>query len=206
MSLYYILLDDEYQGEKFEIGNIMQLVSNKLYESTKLKLWSYMGPTSEEIEQYFLQQDMEPISEEIVWKKMTDEMIIKKFLQYIEQIEGIKGDLLIIDPYLFCKKASAEYKIMLQAILAESNYSSLMVITDKAHFDDTFFEETKKALGKEIQIIFSEEFHDRFWIANECCGFIAGTSLNGIGKKYSSINIMDKDDVINIVKIIKSLQ
>ena len=51
--------------------------------------------------------------------------------------------------------------------------------------------------------VFRPGFHDRFWIANECCGFIAGTSLNGIGKKYSSINIMDKDDVINIVKLLQ---
>lgn len=44
----------------------MQLISDKFYESTKLKLCLYAGLTSEEIEQYFLQQCMEVISEEIV--------------------------------------------------------------------------------------------------------------------------------------------
>lgn len=205
MSLYYILIEDEYEGEKSQIGDIMQQVNSALYRSTKLKLGTYMGPTAEELSQYFAHQGMEPVFEEIMWKNMTDNEKIQKFSQYIEQIGGLNGDLLIVDPYIFCKKPKENYKKMLHTILENSNYRSLRVVTDKAHYDSAFFEETKEALGKDIQIIFTEEFHDRFWIANECNGFTPGTSLNGVGKKYASINIMDKDDVKDIVNIVKSL-
>lgn len=81
----------------------------------------------------------------------------------------------------------------------------MKVVTDKAHYDSVFFEEIKKTLDKDIQLVFTEEFHDRFWIANECNGFTPGTSLNGVGKKYASINFMDKEDVKNIIDIVNSL-
>ena len=205
MSLYYILMEDEYEGERSQIGNIMEQVNDTLYKATKLKLGTYRGPTSEELSTYLENQGMEIIHEEIMWKKMTDDEIIKSFLHYIEKIGGLNGDLLIIDPYIFCKNSKEDYKKMLQRILTESNYRTLKVVTDKAHYDSAFFEETKKGLGKDIQLIFTEEFHDRFWIANECNGFTPGTSLNGVGKKYSSINIMDKDDVKGIIEIVESI-
>lgn len=205
MGLYYILIEDEYEGEKSQIGDIMEQVNNVLYRSTKLKLGTYVGPTSEELAKYFAHQDMETVFEEIVYKNMTDDEKILKFSQHIEQIGGLNGDLLIIDPYIFCKNPEDDYKKMLQTILTNSDYRTLRVVTDKTHYDSAFFEEIKKALGKDIQLIFTEEFHDRFWIANECNGFTSGTSLNGVGKKYSSINIMDKDDVKNIVNIVKLL-
>lgn len=205
MSLYYILMEDEYEGEQSQIGDIMQQVNSALYRATKLKLGTYTGPTSEELSRYFSHQEMEPVFEEIMWKNMTTEEKIQKFSQYIEQIDGLNGNILIIDPYIFCRKPKDEYKKMLQSILANSQYQSLQVITDKAHYDGDFFEETQKALGKDIQIIFTEEFHDRFWIANECNGFTTGTSLNGVGSKYSSINIMDKEDVKEIVSLVKAL-
>lgn len=205
MSSYYILVEDEYEGEKSQIGDIMQQVNNALYGATKLKLGIYMGPTSEETSQYFAHQGMEPVFEEIIWKNMTNEEKTQKFSQYVEQIGGVNGDILIIDPYIFCKKPKDEYKTMLQAILTNSQYRSLRVVTDSAHYDEAFFEETKKALGKDIQIVFTEEFHDRFWIANECNGFTPGTSLNGVGNKYSSINVMEKDDVKEIVRIANAL-
>lgn len=205
MSLYYILIEDEYEGEKSQIGDIMEQVNNALYRSTKLKLGTYVGPTSEELSTYLEHQGMEPVFEEIMWKNMTDDEKIQKFLQYIEKIGGLNGDLLIIDPYIFCKNPKDDYKQMLQTILIKSNYRTLKVVTDKTHYDSVFFEEIKKTLDKDIRLIFTEVFHDRFWIANECNGFTPGTSLNGVGKKYASINIMDKDDVTQIINIVKSL-
>ena len=205
MNLYYILMEDEYEGEKSQIGYIMDQVNDALYKSTKLRLGLYTGPTSEQLSAYFELQRMEPVFEEIMWKNLKDDEIIQKFLLYIEKIGGVNGDLMIIDPYIFCRNSKDDYKKMLQTILIKSNCRTLKVVTDKAHYDSVFFEEIKKTLDKDIQLVFTEEFHDRFWIANECNGFTTGTSLNGVGKKYASINFMDKEDVKNIIDIVNSL-
>ena len=184
MSIYYSLLEDEYEGEKSEIGDIMDEVSRRLYKATKLRLG--VCPVAEEI---MSNNNQEVLLEEVIWKNMKDEEKVKKFTEYISKIGGVKGDLLIIDPYLFCKNSKDDYKKLLQNILIQSQCRSLKIITDKSNYDESFFRETEKVINKSIQLIDTRDFHDRFWIANECKGFISGTSLNGVGKKYSSINI-----------------
>lgn len=200
MSIYYSLLEDEYEGEKSEIGDIMDEVSRRLYKATKLRLG--VCPVAEEI---MSNNNQEVLLEEVIWKNMKDEEKVKKFTEYIAKIGGVKGDLLIIDPYLFCKNSKDDYKKLLQNILIQSQCRSLKIITDKSNYDESFFRETEKVINKSIQLIDTRDFHDRFWIANECKGFISGTSLNGVGKKYSSINIMDEEDVKDIIKIVNSI-
>jgi hypothetical protein len=45
----------------------------------------------------------------------------------------------------------------------------------------------------------STRYHDRFWIVDEARGLFVGTSLNGIGKRYSLADYLDVTDVAEIV-------
>ena len=62
----------------------------------------------------------------------------------------------------------------------------------------------RRQLGRterEIKLVLrtSENFHDRFWIADRSRGLFVGTSPNGIGKRYALADYMDADDVKTIV-------
>jgi hypothetical protein len=46
----------------------------------------------------------------------------------------------------------------------------------------------------------TDDFHDRFWIADKAKGLFVGTSLNGIGKKYALVDVMRDEDTATIVK------
>ena len=55
-----------------------------------------------------------------------------------------------------------------------------------------------------IDIINSDIFHDRFWISDKC-GFVSGTSLNGIAKRTSIIKQLDPLDYLTIYREIKKI-
>lgn len=206
MSIYYMLMEEEYEGDPANIGMIMMKVNQELYACTKLKLAIYMGKTEEDIEQFSQQQGTELLLEEILMINMNDEEKIEKILKYIEEIGGKKGEMLIIDPYIFPRNITEEYKNMLMSIFRKGEFNKLSIVTDSSNYNESLFNEIENFLGSKIQINFSSEFHDRFWIANENKGFILGTSLNGIGKKYSSINLLDEEDVKEIMGLVKILK
>ena len=54
-------------------------------------------------------------------------------------------------------------------------------------------------MKREIKIKYSYDFHDRFWIADRKKGFYTGTSINGIGKRISLINLLSEEDVEIII-------
>ena len=43
-----------------------------------------------------------------------------------------------------------------------------------------------------IQVKFTADFHDRFWIAGRSKGLCCGTSFNGVGKRISCINTLSE--------------
>ena len=46
----------------------------------------------------------------------------------------------------------------------------------------------------------TNDFHDRFCIADEVKALFIGTSLNGIGRKYALADFMEDEDTATIVK------
>ena len=48
------------------------------------------------------------------------------------------------------------------------------------------------------RIKYTTAFHDRFWIADKTRGVFVGTSLNGIGKRYSIADYLREEDVREI--------
>ena len=57
----------------------------------------------------------------------------------------------------------------------------------------------------DIKIISTKRIHDRFWICNRRTGFYVGSSLNGIGRKLTLINLLKKSEVSTIVKYLMDL-
>lgn len=202
MSLYYVLNEENYKGKREEIGNIMLSFAQKLYNETGLSLELYVGPTKEKINHFYKHQGMEILTEEVLWRNMNYKEKANKFVEYLKNIGAENGDLLIIDPYFFPKNSHSEYIDLVTDILNKTSPKSITVITDKKNYDEKVFHAVNNKLFTDISLNFSEEWHDRFWIANRTKGFVVGTSFNGVGKKISLIAYLDQDDVKEIVNYI----
>lgn len=203
MSLYYRLDESDYKFKEESIEDIMSVFSEILYKETGLNLGIYAGPLEEEIRK--LDKNFEILKEDVLWKNLTECEKVNIFVAYINKVGGINGDLIIIDPYIFPKKYDSQYEFLLKNILKNSKFKTLKIITSKSKFNKSLYKKVNNALNKKIQIKFSDEFHDRFWIANGNKGFLTGSSLNGVGRRISSINFLEDCDVLDLMKEIKKL-
>ena len=67
-------------------------------------------------------------------------------------------------------------------------------------FKICFFSSLIQKINTSIKVSqkYTDDFHDRFWIIDDKKGLFIGTSLNGIGKRYSLIDYLQDSDVANI--------
>lgn len=203
--MYFRLDDSEFKGNCSEVMSIIISFCKDLYVKTGLKLGIFMGPTENGLDTYYKDNGLEVATEEILWKNMTICERIDKFVEYIEKIDGIGGELLIIDPYIFPRKFDNTYPGMLAQILNKADCKRVTVVTDKKNLNEHLLEKVRLSTKSKIDLVYSSDFHDRFWIANKEKGFVCGTSLNGVGRRISSILYLDEDDVKYIVKEVKKL-
>ena len=169
------------------------------------------------------ENNLQYITEDLLWKNMTDAKKAKKFNEFLVRINARSKELIIIDPYLFCDDSDM-YCDLLVKIFKLSHVKSIIVITDNAnhHFLQSSlgkvktrlaiapYFESNALLGQykdeqgnnpiPIDIKYIAKFHDRFWIADRKKGICCGTSFNGVGKKISSINQLPDDDVKDILQ------
>lgn len=206
MSLLYVLNEDDRKVNQGEIGEIMTRVNNALYNLTGLKLCN-VALTYEEV-----LNGTKPVGEilleEILWKNMTIHEKVLKFSEYLSKVEAIDNDIIIIDSYLFPKKYDNEYSQLIIKIFELMRFKSLKVVTSKISFNNVLFQHIKDNLNmneeQSIDILFSDDFHDRFWISKKKKGFVVGTSLNGIGNKICLIDMLDESDVNELLKLLNS--
>ena len=136
MSLYFELFRDEYEGKE-TISDIMDEVSKKLYKDYKLKLKHVQ--CVDQMSRYSACNNM-VLHEEILYRNMTEDQKVSKFLEYVDRIGGIGGHFIIIDPYIFSETKDEDYKNFLQKILSGMKFITLKVITNKKHDDEFEFE------------------------------------------------------------------
>lgn len=148
------------------------------------------------------------LNEEIVARGSSQNQIIQTLHKYLDSI-SIDNELIIIDPYFF-PSPNNDYIQFINNILNKylSNISKLVIIslpnfnvnTKNSFLSD--FNAIKPDLNIEHKT--TDIFHDRFWISgNREKGIITGTSLNGLGRKYSLIDRLNINDVKEIVSVLK---
>jgi hypothetical protein len=112
--------------------------------------------------------------------------------------------LTIVDPYLFHDGAAAELGDLLSVIGTTTPTISLLRLVTKPLRQSTMVGDLRLALAStapqcQVHHVSTNRYHDRFWIVDETKGLFVGTSLNGIGKKYSIVDYLDSHDVADIV-------
>ncbi|GEM_PF-3393684 len=114
-------------------------------------------------------------------------------------------ELLVIDPYFFPDRVEqASYLTMLlntfrDAVKGITNFKVVAKPGVNRPLKNEFFIQLKK-INPQLQTYLTEsdDFHDRFIIADGQRGAFIGTSLNGIGRKYALIDYMRDEDAQEI--------
>lgn len=112
--------------------------------------------------------------------------------------------MIVIDPYLFRTPKENEERILL-SIFGKCKYKRILALVDEKNTNKEYVRRLSRNLDCELKVVYTDLFHDRFWISNRKNGFLMGSSLSGVGKKYCLIQLIEKDDVENIIKIIDDL-
>lgn len=139
------------------------------------------------------------VKEKVMWKHMTNDEKTDVYYRYLNNIGSNNNELIIIDPYLFATD-EMDYCKLLSDIIQKSNPKEVIVITDKTHCKDSSLQSVESNIKMHIDLKYSSDFHDRFWIVKRTKGICTGTSLNGIGKRISIINEIPDEDIKDLVK------
>lgn len=122
-----------------------------------------------------------------------------------------KSEFVVVDRYLLPKQpCPTDYLDTLVQVLepAVRGVKELLVVTSKKHNARLrhALEQRLRALnpGCRFRHCCSENFHDRFWIADRAQGLFVGTSLNGLGRRYALADKLAADDVRQIMAALAS--
>ena len=124
------------------------------------------------------------------------------------------SDLIIVDPYLFPPTPSlgeAGYARRLADLIApllDEDATVRCVVNKRANARVAAGVRENLALlkpGVSLMIRESEDFHDRFWIAEKSRGVVVGASLNGLGSRLFFIDELDAEDVAAILKVLETI-
>lgn len=183
------------------------------YKNIKLREYDAQSEKLKEIFSKGITNTINPHYEYFIGRPQTRRedfiQVIQKFLD-----ATIKGDsLVIIDPYVFPEKYDNDYSKFFIDILKIyfPRLKKLTFVTSARYnhkIQSKIFSDLQK-IDSSLKLILkkSELFHDRFWLfpaSNR--GIIMGTSLNGLGKKYSIIDYIQEDDARIILSDFKKLR
>lgn len=111
-------------------------------------------------------------------------------------------DFIIIDRYLFSKGTDATTLMSLLAPIVKT-VTRIQFITGPRP-DPMLLDQVRGSLlahSSEISVVHSvsDDFHDRFWLADRSRGLFLGASLNGLGKRYALADYIAPNDVLEII-------
>ncbi len=119
--------------------------------------------------------------------------------------------LIIIDSYIFPKKYDEDYPNLFIDIVRKyiPKIRDLIFITN-----DKYNQELQERIFNlirqinpliTIELLINDSFHDRFWLSDpKNKGFFMGTSLNGLGKKYTLLDYINSTDVNTLFEQLKT--
>lgn len=131
-------------------------------------------------------------------------LLVETLQEFLDNVITIDS-LIIIDSYIFPETYDSDYPDLLIDILKKyaSQLAQLTFIT-KPQFNQPLQAEIFKRIKNlneniNLDLKHTNLFHDRFWLSSsESKGAFIGTSLNGLGKKFTLIDYIDSEDIKQI--------
>lgn len=133
----------------------------------------------------------------------TSRSLLLETVRYKLQQLNASQSLTIVDPYLFPSTPDANLENDLMLLLSPflSSCSQLTIVTGIRHnatMKQSILAKIQSASSITVTFKHTDDFHDRFWIADDKCGIFIGTSLNGIGKRYAMVDYLQDEDAADI--------
>ncbi len=139
------------------------------------------------------------VTEEVL-ADATPPHVLVDTLRYKLKMVAPSSELLLIDSYIFPDKYDADYLDFVRAVLSDALRAvpilRLVTRDDRNVKLENDFKQMVSAVNAKlaVDIKYSRDFHDRFWIADQDRGIFVGTSLNGIGKRYAVVDYLRQGD------------
>ena len=106
-------------------------------------------------------------------------------------IVNAKESIVLIDPYF--DEAGLHYLNK-----RKSNVKLCVCISDKSKLEGNDIKQFKKQYGQ-LDIVHNDDFHDRYLIIDNSMCYSLGASLNYMGKRVFSVNLIEDKDIINLI-------
>jgi len=122
--------------------------------------------------------------------------------------------LTLMDNYIFAPNIQDRqgYLEMFEDIFGPvvGSIKEVRFVTSPNHYDNSLYQDMTRLLRRLnpqllVECSTTRDFHDRLWIADETKGLFIGTSLNGVGKRYSLVDNMRDEDTKDIVGELRKL-
>ena len=158
------------------------------------------------LDQVWLQEDISP--------KEPPATAEQRMAQRLQKLAPT-AELIITDPFLFTSSRRRDPLVYAESVAAvlgpalrEGLHITAVVQGAASHGDVR--EAVEAALhtrcgGLTITVVESDDFHDRFWIADRARGLIVGTSLNKIGGKIFFVDELAEGDVVAVLREVDRL-
>lgn len=206
----YIIEPEPNGDEILEIANILKSKGFNISftsEETRLMLRTKEYILGDRIKNIL---STELLQEEILPDNIPRNALLDTLKYKLLQINAT-NKITIIDCFLYPNNPDIDYEDFFIEIFKKTIVScaEIEIITKKNRNTEleSNLDYKIKQINPDINIIhkYSNEFHDRFWIANDSVGLFVGTSLNGIGRRYSIIDYLQVNDVADIVNKIRNI-
>jgi hypothetical protein len=120
-----------------------------------------------------------------------------KGIEYLKRRLADKQYVVIVDPYLLNLREDHQVELFLELL---RNKSRIDIYTRKKSIRESALKRLKEESGADIYIAYvGEEVHDRVWFwfeeeNSEPQGVVVGTSFNGLGKHFTFVLDLPKED------------
>lgn len=148
----------------------------------------------------WLQEDISPKE-----PPATAEQRMKLRMRKLAPIES----LIITDPYLFTSSRTRDSEVYAAAVgnmiapaLTDGLHITAVVTSSQNDAKVRAAVESElhaRAHDLTISVVESDDFHDRFWIADRARGLVIGTSLNKIGRRIFFVDELSEADVAAVL-------
>lgn len=144
-----------------------------------------------------------PLNESVLPDNTPRDVLIDTLRYQLNRCQPT-ASLLVIDPYLFPSRPDANYRTDLVSLLEPAARAGLRldIATGQTHNAALMADVLSdlRAINPAVipTVKLTDDFHDRFWIADGVRGLFIGTSINGIGRRYAIADYLEDEDAIAI--------
>ena len=108
---------------------------------------------------------------------------------YIHNIlKDVKNELFIIDPYA---------DLDLLDIIRDINSKIVLIVSSKSNLSEKQINKFNKQYNNKLIVLKNNKFHDRYFVLDKSIIYHLGASINYLGKKVFSIDMLEDDIVKN---------